>query len=640
LPHKASCCIVALGVLTIFTVISSNRLKADSQPPWNAQVNPSEGRAAAETSRPASAGDNGVAALSEAGHRHLQAGRYLDAQVCCQQALALDAGHADSLHLMGLLCLEQGLHEVAVAWIARAIQQSPEARYLSSLGIALHRQGRHDEAVKALDTAVQLKPADAAIWANFGIVLEAIERPSDALSCFQRTLLLDPCHLAASFRSAVLLGQLGRLEEALAHFNLCDELQPDDFPTLASRSLVLRSLNRFEDYLADGRRAYALDPASVETCNNVGDALLLLGRFAEALEWFDRALELRPSFALALDNKAVTLRRMHRFDEALTVYHQISAIDPASAKAEFDRANLNLLLGNFETGWREREARLRVPLLPIVLWKGPEPVWLGGEGIDQKTILIYCDEGLGDTIQFSRYAPLLAERGARVVLVVQDALHSLLSGLPGLSHCFPASAKTLVPVEVYCPLTSLPLAFRTTLDTIPPPIRLSPPVDLARAWEERLGRRDRLRVGLAWSGSPTHANDHNRSMPLKLLTRLLDVDATFLSLQRDPRPDDKAVLAERADIVELTAHLTDFSETAALVSCLDLVITVDTSVAHLAGAMGCPTWIMLPHTPDYRWLLNREDSPWYPSVRLFRQTSAGDFAGVIERVRAELSRLG
>jgi tetratricopeptide (TPR) repeat protein len=585
------------------------------------------------------AGDDGVAALYEAGHRFLQARRYLDAQVCCQQALALDACHADTMHLMGRLSLEQGDHELAVVWIARAIQQSAQGRYLSSLGTALQRQGRHDEAVKALDKAVQLSPADAAIWVDFGVVLESSERTSDALLCFQHALQLDPRHFAASLRSAVLLQQSGRLDEALARFNLCDELQPNHLPTLVSRSLVLRSLKRFEDYLADCRRAYALAPASVEICNNVGDALLVLGRFAEALEWFDRALEVQPTFLLALDNRAVTLRRMHRFDETLAVYHRISAIDPANAKAEFDRANLNLLLGNFEAGWREREARRRVPGLPIVLWQGPEPVWLGDESIDGKTILVHCDEGLGDTIQFSRYTPMLAERGARVVLLVQDALHPLLAGLSGVSHCFPASAATLEPVDVCCPLTSLPLALRTTLDSIPPPVRLSPSADLVTAWEARLGRRDRLRVGLAWSGSPTHVNDHNRSIPLKSLTRLLDADAAFFSLQRDPRPDDKASLMQRADIVDLTAHLTDFSETAALVSCLDLVITVDTSIAHLAGSMGRATWIMLPHTPDYRWLLNREDSPWYPSVHLFRQTSAGDFAGVIEKVRAELSRL-
>jgi tetratricopeptide (TPR) repeat protein len=567
----------------------------------------------------------------------MQAGRYLDAQVCCQQALALDAHHAETLHLMGILSFQQGLYDLAVEWIARAIRHNPKAEYLSSLAAALQLQGRRDEALQALDKAVQLRPDNAGLWVGLGVALEEAKRASDAVLCFQRALQLDPRHLEAAVRSAVLLQELGRLQDSLVHFDLCDELRPEHAPTLASRSLVLRGLKRFEDYLACGKRAHALDPESAEICNNIGDALLLLGRFEEALRWFDSALALRPSFMQALENKAVALRRLHRFDEALPIYHRIRSIDPANASAEFGLAHVNLLLGNFEDGWRGREARWRVPDLQKTFPDGPEPMWLGEGSIEGKTILVYSDEGLGDAIQFTRYVPLLAARGARVVLVVQDSLVSLLSILPGLSRCLPMSATTLPPVDARCPVMSLPLAFRTTLDTIPPSIHLSPPPERIRAWEERLGPHERLRVGLAWSGSPTHTNDHNRSIKLKLLARVLDLDASFLSLQREPRPDDRAVLDERTEIVDLTAHLTDFSETAALVSCLDLVVSVDTSVAHLAAAIGCPTWIMLADTPDYRWLLNRDDSPWYPSVRLFRQTTAGDYADVVDRVRPELA---
>ena len=186
---------------------------------------------------------------------------------------------------------------------------------------------------------------------------------------------------------------------------------------------------------------------------------------------------------------------------------------------------------------------------------------------------------------------------------------------------------------------SLPLALGTTLETIPPANYLPPlPTERVQAWEQRLGPRERLRVGLVWAGNPKQGNDRNRSMPLKTLTPLLDVDATFVSLQKDPRPDDKTLLGERADIVDLTADLSDFVETAALVSCLDLVITVCTSVAHLAGTLGRPTWVMLPYLPDWRWLLDRSDSPWYPSVRLFRQDDRRDYAGVVDRMRTDLLR--
>ena len=263
-----------------------------------------------------------------------------------------------------------------------------------------------------------------------------------------------------------------------------------------------------------------------------------------------------------------------------------------------------------------------------------------GEPIDGKTILIRIDEGLGDSIQFARYVPMVAALGARVILVVAEAAHPLLEKLPGVSQCLPVTTETLPAFDMHCPMCSLPLAFGTRLDTIPSvPYLPAPDAARVQAWETRLGPRTKLRVGLVWSGNPKHGNDHNRSIPLLMLAPLLDTDATFVSLQKDPRADDRTLLRERTDILDLTADLTDFVETAALISCLDLVITVDTSVAHLAGALGCPTWILLPFVPDYRWLLDRDDSPWYPTVRLFRQTETREYGSVVERVRRELQEL-
>jgi hypothetical protein len=217
-------------------------------------------------------------------------------------------------------------------------------------------------------------------------------------------------------------------------------------------------------------------------------------------------------------------------------------------------------------------------------------------------------------------------------------VYPLLSALSGVSQSFPKSASTLPAFDMHCAMSSLPLAFGTRLDTIPFGILYlpAPAESRVQAWQDRLGPHNKLRVGLVWSGNPNHSNDHNRSVPLRTLSRLLDADATFVSLQKDVRPDDAAALRKRSDIIDLTADLTDFVATAALVSCLDLVITVDTSVAHLAGAMGCPTWILLPYTPDYRWLLDRDDSPWYPTVRLFRQTETRDYVTVVDRVRTAL----
>jgi tetratricopeptide (TPR) repeat protein len=584
-----------------------------------------------------------VAALYEAGLGHKQAGRHLDAQMCCQQALTLDAEHADTLHLMAQLSLHARQYDHALEWISRAIRREPKTEYLTSLGNMLLQQGRRQDALATFDKAAQLSPDDAEVWRNLGNVLAEMGRPADAILSFQHALKLNPDDWDAADKCASSLFGLGRLEEALIYVDLCDRLRPDRASTLQMRAVVLFGLERFEEALADIKRAHALDPANADICNNVGVFLRRLGRDEQALSWFDQALELRPDFIAALnnkiatlDNKAFALMHMHRFAEAIALYDEIKRVDPSNVKADFDASFLHLLTGNFELGWAGREARSKIPNLPIARFEFPQPRWLGKESIDGKTILVHTDEGLGDSIQFLRYVPMVAALGARVAVVAEDAVCPLLSGLDGVSQCIPTSAAALPAFDLYCPMSSLPLAFGTRLDTIPSATPyLSAPALSLQAWEGRLGAHDRLRVGLVWSGNPMQGNDHNRSMPLSMLARLLDVDATFVSLQKDPRPADRATL-DRSEIIDLTQHLTDFAETAALVSCLDLVITVDTSVAHLAGALGRPTWILLAYTPDYRWLLDRDDSPWYPSARLFRQSATREYGSVLDAVRTEL----
>jgi tetratricopeptide (TPR) repeat protein len=575
----------------------------------------------------------------EAGLAHMQAGRYLDAQLCCQQALAGDPHHADALHLMGLLSLHAKHYDHAVEWIARAVRQEPKPNYVASLGTALQRQGRREEALKAYDKAVQLKPDDAELWRCLGNILLELERFDHALPSFQQVLKLNPRHQDAAYKSGVLLNQFGRFEEAMAHFDLCDEVLPNQAPTLLGRARTLFNLKRFEEALADGRRAYKLDPANADTCNYIGACLQSLGREEEALPWFDKALAHLPNAIELLNNKAFVLGQLQRFDEAFALYDHIKTIRPNDATMSWNLALLQLLTGNFEAGWTGRESRWR-KIDPFPYPKFSQPIWLGREPIQGKTILIHVDEGLGDTIQFARYVPMVAALGAHVILVIERPLYPLLCGLSGASQCLPFTSGSLPAFDMHCPMGSLPLAFATRLDTIPSTTSYLPAPAEARVriWDGRLGPRDMLRVGLVWSGNPSHRNDVNRSIPLRTFSRILDVDATFVSLQKDARPDDRTLL-EATDIIDLADHLTDFAETAALVSCLDLVITVDTSVAHLAGALGRPTWILLPWTPDYRWLLGREDSPWYPTVRLFRQSEARDYASVLDRVRSELLTL-
>jgi tetratricopeptide (TPR) repeat protein len=570
---------------------------------------------------------------------HMRAGRYLVAQMYCQQVLEANPEHPEILHLMALVCFNAGQFDHAVEWVSRAIRKDPRPAYLTTLGTVLLNLGRHDDALRVFEKAVQLKPDDASLWNTLGNACIDNNRPKEAIASFKGALAIDPNHWDSARKAGLLLQQQNRLDEALACFDICARLQPDHVATLHMRAIVLNGLKRFEDALSDNRRAHALDPADPFIQNNLGRDLLELGRYEEALTWFNRALQIRPGFAEALNNMGFALTQLHRFEEAFTAYGRSKESLPDNAQAIWDLALLNLLLGNFVTGWAGREARFRLPSLPVTYPRFEQPLWLGEHDISGKTILLYADEGIGDTIQFARYFPLVAARGARVIVAVDEAVRPLLAGVSGVAECVVKSAG-LPASDFYCPICSLPLVFATTPETIPIGTGYLPalPADRVQAWEDRLSAHDRLRVGLVWSGNPRHMNDRNRSIPLQALQKILDVDAAFISLQKEPRPQDRAVLAETA-IVDLAAHLDDFIETAALVSCLDLVITVDTSVAHLAAALGRPTWILLPYTPDYRWLLDREDSPWYPTARLFRQTASRDYGEVLDRVRTELAAL-
>jgi tetratricopeptide (TPR) repeat protein len=604
--------------------------------PWDTPDEATEGRLDVN----ALAADE-VVAVRDAVADELRAGRLLEAQSLCLRALERGADTPELLHLMALVSQAAGQLDHAVEWASRAIRKVPDPTYLTTLGTALRGQGRRDEALQVFDKAVQLKPDDAELWSILGNALVEAGRLPDALLCFRHTLSLDPRRGDAAFKAGHILHGMEQFEEALVLLNRSAELQPDHVPTLQARAVVLKGLNRIEDAIADNRQAIGLDPGNADLCVNLGNTLQALERHEEALSWYDRALQIRPDGASAT-NRAMSLTALARFGEAMAAYRQSLALDPNQPRAVWNLSLLQLLIGDFEAGWRGREARRNIPELMAGYPITDRPMWLGEEPIAGKTIVVCQTEGLGDGIHFVRYVPMLAERGARVILVVDAQLHPLLRRLTGVSECLMKSPQTVVPpFDFHVAIDSLPLAFGTRLDSIPAAKSYLPPPDAERikAWEGRLGRRTRLRVGLVWSGNPHFGNDRNRSMPLRTLFPLLDVDADFVSLQKNPRGEDAEALRERPEIVDYTADLSDFAETAALVWCLDLVISVDTSVVHLAAAMGRPVWLLVPFVPDWRWLLGRNDSPWYPTLRIFRQGETREYRSVIERVRVELAAL-
>jgi len=612
-------------------------------------------------------------ALCAAALRLLQAGRLPDAENTCRQALALDAGWADALHAMGLVCLARKRHDLAIEWFARAITQDPTvADYFANLGQALQQQGRFDEAIKgydralqvqpdsvehwdrlgellqrqgrfgeaaqAYDHALQLAPERAETWYRLGEALRADERRDEAGLSFDQAFKFQPDHLDAANNAGLIHFEAERYDEAIARFDQSLARKSDQAGVLCLRCISLRRLRRYDEALASGAKAHALAPHDPDIANSLGCVLQNLDRHDEAIAVFDKAIGIRPAFAEAFNHRATSLAELHRFDEAFAGFERAIVLKPDLADAHWNAALFRLLTGDFASGWAAREWGRKCGAVGFVERAFEAPLWLADAPLAGKTILLHGDEGLGDTIQFCRYATLVAAKGARVLLEVDVLLQPLLAGVDGVTHCLARGADELPPFDYHCPLSSLPLAFATRVETIPsvPSYLPSPSADRLRMWDDRLGPHDRMRVGLVWSGNPAHLNDHNRSIPIQMLTPVFDVDAHFVSLQKDVRPSDRFALDANPQISDVTADIRDFIDTAALISRLDLVITVDTSVAHLAGALGKPTWIMLPFTPDYRWLLGRDDSPWYPSVRLFRQDEGRDYSRVVERMRIAL----
>jgi hypothetical protein len=332
------------------------------------------------------------------------------------------------------------------------------------------------------------------------------------------------------------------------------------------------------------------------------------------------------------------LLALRRFDEALSCYERAAGMRPDFAEAHFHEGCCRLLTGDFQRGWQKYEWRwLLADQRAEARRNFSQPLWTGVQDIAGKTLLLHAEQGFGDTIQFCRYLPLVVERGAKVILEVQPALAALMRTLPCPMQVI-VKGEALPAFDLHCPLLSLPRAFGTELTTIPPTIPyLCASAAAATNWRSRLDAMRRPRVGLAWSGSPTHKNDHNRSLALEPLLSALDgIEATTISLQREVRTADAAILLERSNLVRLGEELKDFSDTAALISNLDLVVSVDTAVAHLAGALAKPVWVLLSYNPDWRWLLDRDDSPWYPTARLFRQDESRAWDGVLGRLSSAL----
>lgn len=570
-----------------------------------------------------------------------------------------------ALHMQGQLELAQSHYEA----LLREHPRQFDALHL--LGYIAHQRGQHERAIELIREALEVEPLQATAHLNLGNAVAALQRPELALACFDRALQLRPEYADAHMARANLLTQNGyheaamasydqalqinpehvdvwinrgnalrtqkRLDEALASYDQGLRLRPDSSHGHYNRANVLQDLERHEEAIAHYDLALVADPGFAEAANNRGVSLLALGRAAEALPSIDQALALKPVYPFASYNRGNALRDLGFYPEALASYAHAQQLSPEYGRAYWNEALCRLMIGDFEEGWRKHEWRWKTDTFTSPYRNFPQPLWLGDAPLQGKTILLHAEQGYGDTLQFCRYIPLVAALGATVVLEVQAPLVTLLSGLPGIAQLVAAGAP-LPPVDYQTPLLSLPLAFQTTLASIPPAPYLSAEPLQAEAWRDRLGTRNRPRVGLAWSGSAAHVNDFRRSIPLAQIVPLLDNQRIqFISLQKEVRERDQPVLDQHPEMFDPRDQLGDFADAAALLSGLDLVIAVDTAVAHLAGALGKPVWLLLPVAPDWRWLLERRDSPWYGSARLFRQSAAGDWDTVVAEVAQALA---
>lgn len=539
--------------------------------------------------------------------------------------------HAVGLHQQGRLAEAERLYDE----ILRAQPNSFSALYM--LGLAAFQSGAPQRGVELTARAIAINPNVAEAHNNLGNGLVELKRAEDALASFERAIALKPDYVEAHNNRGAALNQLLRHAEALESCDTALALRPGDAQAYYNRGLALKALKRDAEALASFDKAIALHPDYAEAYNNRAAVLNDLRRHEEALASCERAIALRPDYAEAYNNRAASLYDLQRNDEALTSYDKAIALKPDDADTHLNRSFVLLCLGRFAEGWREFEWRKKLPEA-LGARSFPRPLWLGETDIAGKTLLVHYEQGIGDTIHFSRYARYLEARGFHIVFLVQPSLSDLLAQLSPTIRVI-GEGELPPAFDYHCPLLSLPFACSTVSETIPSPEPyLTADAQRRAAWQARLGPKTKPRIGIAWSGNPAQANDRNRSMALQTLVPLLTPDADWFALQNDVRDGDRATLQQHPEIAFFGAELRDFGDTAALLELMDLVITVDTAVAHLAGAMGKPVWIMLAYNADWRWLRGRNDSPWYPTARLFRQIDP-DWTSVIAAVNSELHAL-
>lgn len=574
----------------------------------------------------------------EAARRH---GRPADAIADLNEAVRLRPDFAEAYVTLGRAYADLGQADSAHRSYQKALDLEPQrADAHNNLGLLLLQQGRLDAAQNSFELALRHHAKDPDAENNLGVVLREKQRLDEAAACFHRALALQPTHAGAHNNLGRVCEDRGHLEEAAARYRLALCYQPQNAAFHNNLGNALTILSRADDALSCYQQAVRLQPGEPVYHSNLANALTLAGRPEEAEACCRLALRLRSSYADARHNLAITLAAQGKFEEALAGNEEALRLEPEHAGARNCRALWRLQSGDFTSGWPEYEWRWQVR--GVKRRQFTEPAW-DGAPLGGRTILLYAEQALGDTIQFIRYAPLVQALGGKVIVECQAPLARLLASCSGIDHLASRGAP-LPAFDMQAALLSLPGLFKTTLETVPAQVPyLFPDSSLIASWRTELDNSPGFKIGIAWQGSATFAGDRMRSAPLRHFAPLARVPGVRLySVQKGPAREQIDAVARDFAVVDLGSTLDEtagaFMDTAAVMRSLDLVVTTDTSIAHLAGALGVPVWVALAIGPDWRWLRDREDSPWYPSMRLFRQARAHDWDEVFQRMAAELRR--
>ena len=513
----------------------------------------------------------------------------------------------------------------------------PEAWF--NKGVTLHELKRFDEAIAHYDKALSLKPDYAEGWSNKGVTLHELKRFDEAIAHYDKALSLKPDYAEAYSNKGNTLNELKRFDEAIAHYDKALNLKPDYHEAWSNKSVPLNTLKRFTEASDACDKALSLKPNYAEAWSNKGMVFYELMCYDEAIAHYDKALSLKPNYHEAWSNKGVTLHALKRFDEAIAHYDKALSLKPEYHDASWNKSISLLLLGNFENGLPLYESRWDSDKVSEIVGKRffDEPSWLGAESLQGKNILLYGEQGLGDFIQFCRYVKLVSDLGAKIILETPEPLASLMENLEGVSQLV-IKGDELPSFDYQCPLLSLPMALSTDISSIPADIPyLAAHPNKVAEWNLRLGKKRKQRIGLVWSSMSDFKDDSKRSLMLFDFIQALPSEGfEYVCLQKELKDCDKKFFENYKNIRFFGGELVDFSDTAALIENLDLVISTCTSIPHLSGALGKKTWILLSYVPDWRWLLDRQDSPWYQSVKLYRQTAIGDWGSVLDKVKFDL----